>query len=80
MADGGQADTLFYKLTHACGCMYFTERVSARPPGLPFSIDIPIFAFLLPKCANPMFFEPFRAIFKHKISMKIGAERTKKSY
>ena len=32
MADGGQADTLFYKLTHACGCMYFTERVSARPP------------------------------------------------
>ena len=32
----------FYKLTHACGCMYFTERVSARPPGLPFSLYIPL--------------------------------------
>ena len=38
-ADGGRADTLFYKLTHACGCMYFTERVSVRPPFLsPFRV------------------------------------------
>ena len=46
-ADGGQADTLFYKLTHACGCMYFTERVSAHPPGLPFSLYIPIGVYLV---------------------------------
>ena len=46
-ADGGQTDTLFYKLTHACGCMYFTERVSVRPPGLPFSLYIPIGVYLV---------------------------------
>ena len=42
MADGGQADTLFYKLTHAYMCMNFTERVSACPPGLPSTFYIAI--------------------------------------
>ena len=43
LADGGQADTLIYKThTRTRMCMYFSERMSARPPGLPVSFYIPI--------------------------------------
>ena len=34
--------TPFFINSHTRMCMYFTERVPARPPGLPFSFYIPI--------------------------------------
>ena len=34
--------TPYFINSHTRGCVYFTERVSACPPGLPVSLNIPI--------------------------------------
>ena len=60
MADGGQADTLFYKLTHACVYVFYRKgvRPSARSTLFPlysstvFVWIVVVTLFLLPFCLN----------------------------